>query len=412
MNAAQAAARDDTHQIAPYAFGGRISLLYSAIFFHVGLYLPYFPLWLKGRGLEPTQIAVVLSLPLVVRVLASGQVTSYADSARDRANVVIVLYVLAAISAAAFAFAGGFWPIFAVTLVYALFFNPLVPVLDSLTLSGVRRFGVDYGRIRLWGSLIFILANLGGGWLLADRDVETVLIVLIASMFVGAALSPLLPRIGRPRNATQATGLADATTWKLLANRRFLLVMLASGILQASHALIYGFGSIYWQSIGYSGTVIGALWATGVVAEIVLFRFSRPVLNRTGPTALIVIGGIGAVARWTLMPLQPPLIGFFALQTLHGLSFGAVHLGTMHFLADTVAEERMGAAQGASFVLGGLAMAIAVFSSGPIYSALGVDGFLVMAAASMVALALVLTAMRPGHQPHNSGSGGETSAGE
>ena len=381
-------------EIAPFAFGPRISLLYSAIFFHVGLYLPYFPLWLKARGLTATEIAIVLSLPLVMRVLTSGQITGYADRANDRANVAIVLYVLAAAVAAFYLVADGFWAILAVAGFYALFFNPVVPVLDSLTLSGVRRFGTDYGRIRLWGSLVFILANLGGGAILAGRDVETVLKVLVASVAFGAVLSPLLPRIGRPKNAVTPTGLADATTWKLLANRRFLLVMLASGILQASHALIYGFGSIYWQSLGFSGTVIGALWATGVIAEIALFRFSRHALARTSPVGLIVIGALGAVVRWTLMPAGPPLAGFFALQTLHGLSFGAVHLGTMHFLADTVAEERMGAAQGASFVLGGLAMAIAVFSSGPIYSALGVHGFWVMAAASLVALALVAGALR------------------
>jgi PPP family 3-phenylpropionic acid transporter len=397
-------------QVAPYAFGARISLVYSAIFFHIGLYLPYFPLWLKAQGLSATQISIILSLPLVVRVLVAGQITAYADRAKDRVDVAITLYAATTLAAAAYLFVDGFWPIFAVTAVYAVFFNPVVPVIDSLTLSGVRRFGVDYGRIRLWGSLVFVVANLGGGLILADRDVETVLRVLVASVFLGAVVSPFLPRIGRPRNATTPTGFGDATTWQLLANRRFLLVMLASGMLQASHALIYGFGSIYWESLGFSGTVIGALWAVGVVAEIALFQFSRAVLPRTGALALIVIGGIGAVVRWTLMPLGLPLAGFFALQCLHGLSFGAVHLGTMHFLADTVAEERMGAAQGASFVLGGMAMAIAVFFSGPIYASFGVNGFLVMAVASGVALVLVGAAMRA--QPHNSRSGGDTAVSE
>ncbi|MEC9343699.1 MAG: MFS transporter [Pseudomonadota bacterium] len=398
------------HQQAPFAFGARLALLYSAIFFHVGLYLPYFPLWLKARGLTATQISVVLSLPLIIRVLTSGQITAQADRASDRVNVVIALYFLCALSASAYLVAGSFWPIFIVTACYAVFFNPIVPVLDSLTLSGVRRFGADYGRIRLWGSLVFVLANIGGGLILAGRDVETVLIILVVSAAGGALLSPLLPRIGRPRNVLTPAGLADATTWRLLTDRRFLLVMLASGILQASHAMIYGFGSIYWQSLGYSGAVIGALWAVGVSAEIVLFQFSRHVLGRTGAFALIAIGGAGAVLRWTLMPLEPPLGGFFMLQVLHGLSFGAVHLGTMHFLAETVAEERMGAAQGASFVLGGLAMAVAVFSSGPIYAAFGVKGFLVMALASCAALGML--ALSRGHQPHSSRAGGETSAGE
>ena len=398
------------HQTAPVAFGARIALSYSTVFFNVGLYLPYFPLWLKGQGLTATQISVVLSLPLIVRVISSGQITSIADRARDRANVAIVLYTASALTAAAYLFIGGFWPIFVVTVLYAIVFQPIVPVLDSLTLSGVRRFGADYGRIRLWGSLVFILANLGGGAVLAGYDAETVLMVLVASLFVGAALAPLLPRIGRPRNAMTPTGLAESTTWRLLSNRRFLLVMLAGGILQASHALVYGFGSIYWEALGYSGGVIGALWAVGVVAEIILFQFSRAVFRRVGPMTLIAIGGAGAVLRWSLMPLVPSLAGFFVLQSLHGLSFGAVHLGMMQFMADSVSEERMGAAQGASFVLGGLVMAISVFSSGPIYAALGVGGFLIMAAASAVALALLFLGSRV--QPHRRGSGGETTTAE
>ncbi len=397
-------------QSAPFAFGARIALSYSTVFFHLGIYLPYFPLWLKARGLTPTQISIVLSLPLIVRVISSGQITGVADRASDRANVAIVLYVMSALAATAYLFVDGFWPIFAVMALYAVVFNPIVPVLDSLTLSGVRRFGVDYGQIRLWGSLVFVIANLGGGAVLAGYDAETVLRVLVASLFVGAVLSPLLPRIGRPKNATTPTGLAEATTWRLLANRRFLLVMLAGGILQASHALIYGFGSIYWESLGYSGGVIGALWAVGVAAEIFLFQFSRAIFRRVGPLALIAIGGMGAILRWSLMPLAPPLAGFFALQCLHGLSFGAVHLGMMQFLADSVPEDRMGAAQGASFVLGGLVMAIAVFSSGPIYAAFGAGGFLIMTAASVVALALLFLGSRV--QPHRRGSGGETTTAE
>ena len=208
----------------------------------------------------------------------------------------IALYVATALATLAYLFVdvagGGFWPIFAVTALYAVFFNPLVPVLDSLTLSGVRRFGVDYGRIRLWGSLVFILANLGGGLVLAGSDVEAVLFVLVASVIAGAALSPLLPRIGRPRNATTQTGLADATTWKLLADRRFLLVMLAGGILQASHALVYGFGSIYWQSLGYSGTAIGVLWAIGVIAETGI-----SVLGRLTPLRLEMRPATSTTAR-------------------------------------------------------------------------------------------------------------------
>jgi len=394
-------------EAAPAWFSGRVALLYCVIFLHTGLYLPYFPIWLKSHGLDPTQIAIVLTLPLFVRIATALHITAYADRAADRANVIVLLYWLAALAFNAYWFSTGFWSIAAVTIAASLVFNPIVPVLDSLALSGVRRYGVDYGVIRARGSMVFVLANVGGGFLLAGTDVSAIMLALIASLWFGAMLSPLLPRIGRPRRARTTTGPADSSTWKVLADRRFLIVQVASGMLQASHALIYGFGSIWWQSIGIAGTVIGALWATGVFAEIVLFRFGRRIARHAGPVALIAIGGVGAILRWTLMPAEPPLIGFFALQMLHGLSFGAVHLGTMHFLAATIDEERLGAAQGASFVIGGATMAVATLSAGPLYAAYGADAFFFMAAGSALALGLLWLAR--GIQPQKPASGGETS---
>ncbi|MEZ5872203.1 MAG: MFS transporter [Nitratireductor sp.] len=389
---------------APAYFGTRMALLYSAFFFFVGIQLPFFPLWLKSRGLDETSISLILAAPLLARVTTSGQISAFADRTSDRANVLVFLFCTSAVLVALFPFASGFATILAVALALSVVSNPLTPIMDSLALSGVRRFGADYGRIRLWGSVVFIIANLGGGAVLASYDIDSVLWVMIASAFAGAALSPLLPRIGmRRRHQAGESGGAFAQ----LAKPRFALVMLASGLLQASHAMIYGFGSIHWGSIGYTGTVIGLLWATGVVVEIILFHFASVAFRHVTPFNLIIIGACGAIARWSLMPLEPPLLGFIFLQALHGLSFGAMHLGTMHFLAEEIADDSMGAAQGAAFMLGGVVMAIAVLSSGPLYAAWGIVAFLAMAAMSALALVLLLVVARA--YPHNLLEGGETS---
>lgn len=390
-------------EAAPAFFGARMALLYSAFFFFVGIQLPFFPLWLKSRGLDETSISLVLAVPLLARITTSGQISAFADRTGERANVLIFLFVASALLVALFPVTTGFATILAVALALSVVSNPLTPIMDSLTLSGVRRFGADYGRIRLWGSVVFIIANLGGGAVLASYDIESVLWVMIASAFAGAALSPLLPRIGMRRSLQPG---APAGSLAMLARPRFLLVMLASGLLQASHAMLYGFGSIHWGSIGYSGTVIGLLWATGVLVEIILFHLASAVFRHVTPFSLIVIGAGGAIARWSLMPLEPPLAGFVVLQMLHGLSFGAVHLGTMHFLAEEIADERMGSAQGAAFMLGGIVMALAVLLSGPLYGTWGISAFLAMAAMSGLALVLLLAARHS--YPHNLLDGGET----
>lgn len=399
----------------PRAFGPRMALIYSVFFAYVGLYLPYYPLWLKESGLDAGQISLILSLPLLLRIFTSGQISAFADRIAERANVLIALFAGAAIFVSLLPFVEGFWPILAVTLALALFNNPIQPVSDSITLSGVRRFGADYGRIRLWGSVVFILTNLAGGLLLAQSGAGAVLGALIAIAWAGLLLSPLTPRLGRPRKPASAGDIANASALRLLTKRRFMLVTLGCWLAQSTHAFLYSFGSIYWADAGYSGNAIGAFWAVGVIAEILLFHFSRRVFGRVSPVTLAAIGAAGAAIRWAAMPLEPGFAGFLLLQTLHGLSFGATHLGLMHFLNEAVPEERMGAAQGVGFVLGAGFMAAGVYASGPLYAWAGIHGYLAMAAMAAGSLALLLAGRssppdRFADQPQRAGEGGETRA--
>lgn len=390
----------------PYAFALRMALLYSVYFAFVGVMLPFFPVWLKDRGLSETQIGIILSLPMLVRIFTSGAVSAHADRMQERANVVIVLMSGTAFSLCLFLVNTQFWPILAIALLLALFSHPLQPVMDSITLLGVRRHGHDYGRIRLWGSVVFIIANLAGGAVLAQYGSGAVMWLIVACAFAGMAVSPATPRLGPARRVEEQNQLSDASVWKLVQNQRFMLITVGCGIVQATHAMIYAFGSIHWGAMGFSGTLIGMLWAIGVVAEIVLFQFSRQVFRRVTATQLAIIGALACVVRWGLMPLEPGIAGFAVLQLLHGLSFGATHLGLMHYYVDTVPETRMGSAQAVGFVIAAIAMGSFSFLSGPLYAALGINAFGFMAIAGGAGLALLLIGQKL--QPHNAGVGGKT----
>src|SRR5438105_1693771 len=95
--------------------------------------------------------------------------------------------------------------------------------------------------------------------------------------------------------------------WRLAADRRFWLFVVSAALLQASHQLYYGFGTLYWRELGFSDTVIGILWAEGVVAEIVLFWLSAPLVERIGPLGLMALGGAAGILRWSLFGLMPGL---------------------------------------------------------------------------------------------------------
>src|SRR5690606_16104494 len=103
-------------------------------------------------------------------------------------------------------------------------------------------------------------------------------------------------------------------------------------LIQASHGVLYGFGTLHWQSAGHAKDTIGWLWAEGVVAEILLFSFGAAVLRRLGSPSLLMLGGVAAAGRWILLGFSTDLPVLVVAQLLHGLTFGATHLAAIDFL--------------------------------------------------------------------------------
>ena len=182
----------------------------------------------------------------------------------------------------------------------------------------------------------------------------------------------------------------------LLRDPAFIAVAAAASLIQGSHALYYGFSTIDWQAAGFGGGTIGVLWALGVLAEIVLFALSARLPAAFRPSVLILIGGAGALVRWTAMALDPPGALLPLLQCLHGLSFGATHLGTLAFIARAAPAGLAATAQGYLAVSIGLVMAAATGLSGLLYGRFGAAAYGAMAliAAAGVAAALVAHRMQ------------------
>ena len=193
--------------------------------------------------------------------------------------------------------------------------------------------------------------------------------------------SPGLP-VEVPFRGREATGML-----RLAGDRRFWIFVATASALQASHQVYYGFGSLYWRSLGFSQATIGLLWAEGVVAEILLFWQGERLLPRLGPVGLMALGGVAGVVRWTLAGLVVSLPAIGALQLLHALTFGATYLGAMHFLSRSVLPSAAASAQTlfvavSSGVGGGLVM----IAAGAAYATVGGRAYLFMAALSAAGL--------------------------
>ena len=392
--------------VKPRRFELRMSFLFAALFMPVGIHMPYFPLWLEDQGFGAREIAMILSIPLFLRVVTAPLITAFADRAGDRTMVLVACAAATFVLSLGYFLPPSYGLLLAISLALAVGWSPQAPLADSVALSGVRRFGVDYSRMRIWGSVSFLFANLGGGLLLSATGTGAVPVIISAGLAGMLAAALLAPRLGPPRRPSPLSA-AELQHAPSLLRPAFLLLVAGAGLVHSSHGFLYGFGAIYWKSLGIGEAAVGVLWAWGVVAEVCMFVVFRRVFGRVPPWVLLALAGLAAILRWTATPLiwswGLGLPGFFVVQSLHAVSTGLILLGVQKMIAETVPDHRIGAAQGVAFFAAGFGMAAVTLAAGPLYDTLGANGFHVMSGVAAAGIALVAFGAL---QPQRAGSGG------
>lgn len=392
------AAIAETNQGMPSGFELRIALAYFAIFTSSGLHLPYFPLWLEYRSLTPTEISIVLSMPLFVRVIAAPLVSMLADHSNDRAHILILTTIFSVVVAAFYFVPFGFIGILVVSLLLAPPWTSQVPVADTIALSGVRRYGADFARMRVWGSISFLITSFIAGVVIQRVGEHIIPWALLGTLIAACAASFIVPRIGKPRRLSPLSDMDIADAGRALRRPAFVTFLIATGITQASHAYVYSFAAIYWKSIGIEETVIGVFWAIAVVAEVIMFTCFRRLFGNIHPAKVLMMGSVAAMFRWAVFLLIEPfglgVGGFLVVQCLHCLSFALSFLGLQKMIALTIPEERGGTAQGLSTFVVGISLAVATMASGPLYAATGIYGFYVMVVLAALGLGLAMVSLK------------------
>jgi PPP family 3-phenylpropionic acid transporter len=382
-------------------FATRLALFYAAIFALIGCHLPFFPVWLRAVGIDAAWIGIISAVPAVTRFTVLPVVTGLAER---HAAVRGAIVVTAIVTTAGFAAIGTQHLPVAVFLTYAATcaaWTPTIPLTDAYALRGVVRYGFDYGTVRLWGSAAFIIGALGCGWLADLIVAEHLIWIITAAAALGAVISfGLQPLDGRQAQARWREG-----SGALLRDRGFLAIIAASALIQSSHTTYYVFGSITWQLAGLGGLTIAALWALGVLSEIVVFALSPRFTLQ--PSTLVVIGGCGAVARWLITAQEPPVAVLAVVQLVHGLSYGLTQLGTMGLMVRHVPMPTVTRAQGYLAACGGILSSSASIASGMIYARYGQGAYYAMAAMALSGAAVMWSARGrlPAH-PQSAASGG------
>jgi PPP family 3-phenylpropionic acid transporter len=376
-------------------FAGRLGLFYGAVFMLSGTHLPFFPVWLRGIGLDASWIGVIIAVPAVTRFTVLPIITALAERRQALRTAMRLTTFVTASGFAVLGFQQQPWLVFSVYVAICSLWTPVVPLTDAYALRGVLSYGLNYGRLRLWGSAAFILGTLLCGGL-ADIVPSSQLIWIIVSVALcGAASSLLLQALPPLPHSTGPTQDGRG----LLAHPSFLCTIGASALIQASHAAYYTFSAIEWKAQGLSGLTIAWLWTMGVLAEIVVFALSPRFM--LSPASLVMIGAAAAVLRWSLTAQEPHALGLAAVQISHGLTFGLTLVGTMGLLVRQVPAHLTARGQGyyaaASGVVGSAASAL----SGPVYAAYGPGVYYVMAVMAGAGGVLMWFArVRLSPQPH------------
>ncbi|WP_111565058.1 MFS transporter [Rhizobium sp.] len=393
-------------EVAPAHFRLLSALSYCAPLLVNGVALPFFPVWLAMHKFSDHEIGIILAVPMVVRVLVAPIVAMYADRMKERADVLVFSGGLSLLTAIALYWTDTFWPVLIVYTLQGATFSPYVPVVESIVISGVRRWGFDYGSMRVWGSVAFIASTLVGGRLIGNWGGQMVLPVMIFGFVMTMVMALYCPRIGPTRRRGTPVDLQQATG-SSLRQPHLLMLLIGVAIQQSSHALLQAFATIYWRDLGFSGTEIALLWSAGVAAEVTVFFQSKRLSRHFDAWTLIRVGAAVCVCRWLLFPMEWGFVGFFLLQCLHAFSYAFVHTGVQRRIIASVQATQESSAQGAYFFYNGMFMGLMTIASGYIYAALGMASYYIMALTAVLGLGLIIVAYYL--QPQSAGSGGKTS---
>jgi PPP family 3-phenylpropionic acid transporter len=307
----------------PYA---RLSSYYFFHFAALGALVPYWGPYLLERGFAPAAIGVLMAVLMGTKIVAPNLWGLLADRAGERMPIVRLGALLAVVLLLPVFWAEGFWAMALVMLGFGFFWNAPLPLMEAVTFNHLGARVNRYAGVRVWGSVGFILSVVALGWWQEWADSGVVPLTVLV-LFVGVWLSCLvIPDRGHAQSQH-----AHLSLRRLLARPEILAFLAACLLMQASHGAYYAFYSIYLEANGYPSAAVGALWALGVGAEVLVFINMHRLLTRFGARRLLLVSLALAVMRWLLIGALVDLIAVQLLaQTLHAASFGSFHAAAIH----------------------------------------------------------------------------------
>ena len=298
-------------------------------YFFVGVFVPYWALYLQSEHFSPVEIGILMSIFQISRIFAPNFWGWLADHTAKRTVWIRLNTVLGVLGFIAVFWAEGFWPMLMVMGALSLFTSSTMPLSESLTLAHLANTKGHYSRIRMWGSVGFIVASIFLGYLIDLAGISSLLWAILAVQIV---LFLLTFSLTEARVASHHTDIFSV--WKILRHPAVIALLIGCALMVSAHGVLYNFYSIYLASHGYSKGMIGWLWSLGVICEIVVFMLMPSLMRRFSLKAIILVSLALAVLRFAMIGLAVDhLVLLLIAQTLHAATFGSFHAATVEVVA-------------------------------------------------------------------------------
>jgi len=369
----------------------RLSAFYLFYFASLGAFLPYWSLYLQHLGFTASEIGELIAITMATKVVAPYIWGWIADHLGQRLLIIRLASFLAALSFCGIFYQQSFIWLAVVLSVYSFFWHAVLPQFEATTINHLGKQRTKYSRIRLWGSIGFIVSAIGLGPLLGRYGLQWLPFIL-ASLLGGIWLATQWLR-DSPESMHDHPASA---IWQTLRQWPVLSVLIACFLMQASHGAYYGFFSIYLEEHQYNETQIGLLWSLGVIAEILVFLVVHRWLTLFGAMKLLRVALLITVLRWVLIALYVDTLPVLLLaQTMHAASYGLFHASAIELVNHFFPGRLQGRGQALYSSVGfGLGNALGILCSGYLWVSMG--GSAIFLLASIISLSGLLVVIIPG----------------
>ncbi|MBZ4643206.1 MAG: transporter, family, 3-phenylpropionic acid transporter [Deferribacteres bacterium] len=363
-----------------------LSLFYFFHFGTLGIFIPFVALYLKTSGFSGSEIGIFITIVSVVKFLFTNKWTKIYNSISYKKLFLITAIIVSNSSVILLIFSN-YLAVFLSFVIYSVARVGILPVIDHISNEFSRQSGIEYGKIRLFGSIGFIVFTTLTGLLVDYFDINVFIIMSVLTGLLSAISISFVHLFDIDDD--KKNNLNKKLSFD------FKLILFASLIYFIPLTFFHNFMNIKVQYLNSSQTTAGIIWSVGICAEILLMFFSRKLFEKIQPYNLLIISMLlGSIRSFVIGYTHSPYV-LLVINLLHGFAFGTFHLSIIRYIKDSIPDFIRLKAQSyyATFIYG-LGAILGSIISGYLYDIMGVENMFITGGFFALSSGLILLLYR------------------